>query len=174
MTKTADTSILARLAKEAGCDPVKDRLRRHIQLTIEALFEWGPAALKGCGRRGPGGALTMGHCNGHRDRQIVGPFGSETVSVPRARIVNEKGKITEWRSKARPYYQRLTQQAEAPFASVYLAGETRGGNRSTLTSPPDQAQILILTDRRQRIFTTFVTQPSPHAPDTRRNPRSDG
>ena len=34
----------------------------------------------------------------------------------------ENGKTKEWRSKARPRYQRLTKKAEALIASVYLAG----------------------------------------------------
>ena len=55
-------------------------------------------------------------------RQLVGTFGAETVSVPRARAIDEAGKITEWRSKALPRYQRLTKKAEALIASVYLAG----------------------------------------------------
>ena len=40
----------------------------------------------------------------------------------RARIEDEAGKITEWRSKALPRYQRLTKKAEALIASVNLAG----------------------------------------------------
>ncbi len=42
--------------------------------------------------------------------------------MPRARIEDDEGKITEWRSKALPRYQRLTRKAEALIASVYLAG----------------------------------------------------
>ena len=42
--------------------------------------------------------------------------------MPRARIEDEEGKITEWRSKALPRYQRLTKKAEALIAAVYLAG----------------------------------------------------
>lgn len=53
---------------------------------------------------------------------MIGTFGAETVSVPRARAVNEAGKATEWRKKALPRYQRLTRKAEALIASVYLAG----------------------------------------------------
>ncbi|MDN2584393.1 IS256 family transposase, partial [Aquibium sp. ELW1220] len=63
-----------------------------------------------------------GYRNGHRERQVVGTFGTETVSVPRARVEDEAGKITEWRSKALVRYQRLTKKAEALIASVYLAG----------------------------------------------------
>ena len=53
---------------------------------------------------------------------MIGTFGTETISVPRARAVDESGKTTEWRSKALPRYQRLTKKAEALIASVYLAG----------------------------------------------------
>ncbi len=53
---------------------------------------------------------------------MTGTFGTETISVPRARAVDEAGKTTEWRSKALPRYQRLTKKAEALIASVYLAG----------------------------------------------------
>ena len=51
-----------------------------------------------------------------------GTFGTETVRVPRARIEDETGKVTEWRSKALPRYQRLTKKAEALIAAVYLSG----------------------------------------------------
>ena len=52
----------------------------------------------------------------------VGTFGTETVRVPRVRIENEAGKVSEWRSKALPRYRRLTKKAEALIAAVYLAG----------------------------------------------------
>ena len=44
------------------------------------------------------------------------------VRVPRARIEDDAGKVTEWRSKALPRYQRLTRKAEALIAAVHLAG----------------------------------------------------
>ena len=44
------------------------------------------------------------------------------MRVPRARIEDEAGKVTEWRSQALPRYQRLTKKAEALIAAVYLAG----------------------------------------------------
>ena len=122
MTKNTDTSMLALLANEVGYDPIEDRLRQNIRATIEALFEEELAAFIGRCRYGRGGTTKKGYRNGHRERQLVGTFGTETVSVPRARIENEEGKITEWRSKALPRYQRLTKKAEALIASVYLAG----------------------------------------------------
>jgi len=63
-----------------------------------------------------------GYRHGRRDRQITGTFGTETISVPRARVKDEAGKVSEWRSKALPRYQRLTKKAEALIASVYLSG----------------------------------------------------
>ena len=122
MTKNTDTSMLALLANEVGYDPIEDRLRQNIRATIEALFEEELAAFIGRCRYGRGGTTKKGYRNGHRERQLVGTLGTETLSVPRARIENEEGKITEWRSKALPRYQRLTKKAEALIASVYLAG----------------------------------------------------
>ncbi len=42
--------------------------------------------------------------------------------MPQARVEDDAGKTTEWRSKALPRYQRLTKKAEALIASVYLSG----------------------------------------------------
>ena len=51
--------------------------------------------------------------------------------MPRARIVEEDGRASEWRSRALPRYQRLTRKAEALIASVYLSGtNTRRVNRA--------------------------------------------
>ncbi len=122
MKHVTDTSTPALLSGQAGYDPIEDRLRQNIRATIEALFEEELAAFIGRCRYGRGGGTKKGYRHGHRERQLVGTFGTETVSVPRARIENEEGKITEWRSKALPRYQRLTKKAEALIASVYLAG----------------------------------------------------
>ncbi|MEW6294667.1 MAG: IS256 family transposase [Pseudomonadota bacterium] len=122
MTKITDTTTPALLCGDADYDPIEDRLRQNIRATIEALFEEELAAFIGRCRYDRGGGSKKGYRNGHRERQLVGTFGTETVSVPRARIENEEGKVTEWRSKALPRYQRLTRKAEALIASVYLAG----------------------------------------------------
>jgi transposase-like protein len=122
MNKTTVTGTPALLFGEIGHDLIEDRLRQNIRATIEALFEEELAAFIGRCRYSRSGATKKGYRHGHRERQIVGTFGAETVSVPRARIADEDGKITEWRSKALPRYQRLTKKAEALIASVYLAG----------------------------------------------------
>ena len=66
---------------------------------------------------GPGVTAT-----GTASDSCVGTFGTETVRVPRVRIENEAGKVSEWRSKALPRYRRLTKKAKALIAAVYLAG----------------------------------------------------
>ena len=112
----------ALLLGEAGSDPIEDRLRETVRATIEALFDEELAAFLGRLRYDRGGGARKGYRHGRRDRQIVGTFGAEIVSVPRARIEGEDGRTTEWRSKALPRYQRLTKRAEALIAAVYLAG----------------------------------------------------
>ena len=69
-----------------------------------------------------GARRTKGYRHGHRERQLIGTFGAETVQRAARPQHDEAGKTTEWRSKALPRYQRLTRKAEALIASVYLAG----------------------------------------------------
>jgi transposase-like protein len=122
MTKTTAPAIPAPQADDAGCDPIEDRLRETVRATIEALFEEELAAYLGRIRYGRGGGARKGYRHGRRERELVGTFGTETVSVPRARIEGEDGRTTEWRSQALRRYQRLTKRAEALIAAVYLAG----------------------------------------------------
>jgi hypothetical protein len=42
----------------------------------------------------PGDGPAKGYRHGHRERQLTGTFGTETVRVPRARIEDEDGKVT--------------------------------------------------------------------------------
>jgi putative transposase len=122
MTETTETAMPALLLGEAGSDPIEDRLRETVRATVEALFDEELAAFLGRLRYDRNGGARKGYRHGRRDRQIVGTFGAEIVSVPRARIEGEDGRTTEWRSKALPRYQRLTKRAEALIAAVYLAG----------------------------------------------------
>lgn len=122
MTQITETSALALLACEEGFDPIEDRLRANIRGTIEAVFNEELNGFLGRLRYGREAGAVKGYRHGHRDRRITGTFGTETISVPRARVEDEAGKISEWRSKALPRYQRLTMTAEALIASVYLSG----------------------------------------------------
>ena len=122
MNQITASESFAPQADEVGFDPIEDRLRANVRATIEAVFEEELAAFLGRLRYGRGEDKARGYRHGHRDRQLTGTFGTETVRVPRARIEDDAGKITEWRSKALPRYQRLTKKAETLIAAVYLAG----------------------------------------------------
>lgn len=122
MKDTTGTSTFALLASEDAFDPLENGVRRRVREFIEAILEEELQAALGRGRyeRPPEGA--KGHRNGYRARQVVGTFGAETVRVPRARLVDDAGQASEWRSKGLRRYQRLTRKAEALIAAVYLAG----------------------------------------------------
>src|SRR5688572_4320317 len=122
MTQITDSSAFSLLASEAGFDPIEDRLRASVRATIEAMFEEELAEFLGRLRYGRGAGARKGYRHGHRERRLTGTFGTETVRIPRARVEAGDGQVTEWRSKALPRYQRLTQTAEALIAAVYLAG----------------------------------------------------
>jgi len=133
MTETTDNRKSPLPLDGVVVDPIEDRLRETVRTTIEALFEEELASFLGRLRYDRGEGERRGYRNGKRDRQIVGTFGPETISVPRARIEGDDGKTTEWRSQALGRYQKLTKKAEALIASVYLSGtNTRRVKRALL------------------------------------------
>ena len=113
---------MSRLACEEGFDPNEDRLRGAIRTTIEAVFNEELDGFLGRLRYGRARGAAKGTRHGTRDRQITGTFVSETVSVPRARVEDEDGRVREWRSKALPRDPRVTKAAEALITAVSLSG----------------------------------------------------
>jgi putative transposase len=112
-------------------DPIESGLRERVRGFIQALLESElEAALSRprYGRRPPpvppgdAGAALNGHRHGHRSRTLVGSFGRLQVWVPRARLMGEDGRTSEWKSQALGTYQRRTRMADALIASAYLAG----------------------------------------------------
>lgn len=122
MKNTTSPSQFALLASAGAHDPLEDGIRQRVRGLIEEILEeeLEAALCRGRYERRPEGS--KGRRNGHRERQVIGTFGTELVKVPRARLVDDAGKASEWRSKALRKYQRLTKKAEALIASVYLAG----------------------------------------------------
>jgi len=103
-----------------GCERTSaPRSRRFLKIGGEPWCQWHResrrklAQFLGRCRYDRGNEATPGYRHGHRERQLIGTFGTEMVSVPRARVAAENGKTKEWRSKALPRYQRLTKKAEA-------------------------------------------------------------
>jgi transposase-like protein len=111
------------------------KLRAH----IEEILEEELSVALGRGRYKRAEDAGHGWRNGHRDRQVIGTFGAETVRVPRARLVREDGGTAEWRSKALRRYQRLTKRAQALIAGAYLAGTNTRRVRRALVALFDGA-----------------------------------
>lgn len=120
MKDDTETSTFALLA--SSFDPLEDGVRKRVRDFIAAILEEELQAALGRGRYERPADGAKGHRNGHRERQVIGTFGAETVRIPRARMIDEDGRASEWRSKALRRYQRLTKRAEALIAAVYLAG----------------------------------------------------
>jgi putative transposase len=62
------------------------------------MLEEDLAAFLGRLRYGRCDSPAKGYRHGHRERQLTGTFGTETLRVPRARIEAEDGKVSEWQS----------------------------------------------------------------------------
>jgi transposase-like protein len=111
-------------------DPVETILRGKVRGFLETMIEEELEAVLARPRYGrrqtstdeeiP--ALVTGHRHGHRTRRLMGTFGQTDITVPRARMIDESGKTSEWKSKALRSYQRRTETIDAIIASAYLAG----------------------------------------------------
>ncbi|TFL15885.1 transposase, partial [Jannaschia formosa] len=119
---------------EGWSDPIEDGVRGRVRACIEAILEEELEAALGRGRYERSEKGPRGWRNGHRDRQVIGTFGPETVQVPRARLAREDGGTTEWRSQGLRRYQRLTKRAEALIAGAYLAGTNTRRVRRALSA----------------------------------------
>jgi putative transposase len=134
-TTPAPSSLLG-----AGCsDPLEEEVRGRVRAFIEAILEEELSAVLGRERYERAEDAGTGWRNGHRERQVIGTFGAETVRVPRARLVREEGGTAEWRSKALRRYQRLTRRAEALIAGASLAGTNTRRVRRALAALFDGA-----------------------------------
>jgi putative transposase len=112
-------------------DPIETVLRTKVRGLIETMVEEElemALARPRYGRRTTAAAEDnaaepmVGHRHGHRMRSLTGTFGPTQIAIPRARIIGEDDKTTEWKSKALRAYQRRTHAADALIASTYLSG----------------------------------------------------
>ncbi len=110
-------------------EAVRHRVRGFIEATVEAELEAALGRRRYQRRDG-----SVGYRNGRRERQLIGSFGSVSVSVPRARLFDDEAGTREWRSAMLPAYKRLTKRAEALIAGVYLAGVNTRRVRRALAS----------------------------------------
>jgi len=110
-------------------DAIEDGVRSRVRGFIEAMVEEelsGTLSRPRYGRRKPGAddatPLVVGVRHGHRERTLTGTFGQTRITVPRARLLGEDGRTSEWRSASLRAYQRRTKAADALIAGAYLSG----------------------------------------------------
>jgi putative transposase len=111
-------------------DPVETILRGKVRGFLETMIEEELETVLARPRYGRRQASTdedarapaAGHRHGHRTRRLMGTFGQTDITVPRARMIGDRGKTSEWKSKALRSYQRRTETIDAIIASAYLAG----------------------------------------------------
>jgi len=102
MTKVTDTGTFSLLAGDDGVDPIEDRSRANARGTIEAVFNEELDSFLGRLRHGRKTGAVKGYRHGSRDHRITGTFGTETISVPRARIrPNSRWSVPRWRPRRR-------------------------------------------------------------------------
>jgi len=65
---------------------------------------------------------SKGYRNDHRERTLLTTFGPVTLNLPRARMVAEDGKESEFRSRAVPKSRRMSVEVERLLVATYLCG----------------------------------------------------
>jgi hypothetical protein len=85
MDETTTPPVPSPLLGAEWNDPLEDEVRRQVRTFIEEIFEEELSAVLGRGRYERAEDVGLGWRNGHRERQVIGTFGAETVRVPRAR-----------------------------------------------------------------------------------------
>ena len=132
---TKDTTKTAAVAADIMLfdnwfDPIENGVRERVRGFIETMLEEeleSALSRPRYGRRKTGSdedaaATIVGCRHGHRKRALTGTFGKTEIAVPRARIQDENGKTSEWKSASLRAYQRRTKAADALIAGAYLAG----------------------------------------------------
>ena len=82
MNEHTKTSEFALPVDGGPHDPLEDEVRRRVRGFIETILEEELEAALGRGRYQRSAESKRGQRNGHRDRQVIGTFGPETVKVP--------------------------------------------------------------------------------------------
>ena len=100
---------------------IQTQMRRRILEAIELVLEEELTEALGTGRYERGDAR-CGYRNGHQTRRITMAVGTQTLEVPRGRIVDADGSSREFRSEALPRYARRTREVDEAILGAYLAG----------------------------------------------------
>ena len=100
---------------------IRSALHRRLREAVEIVLEEELSSALGSGwyERSEG---RRGYRNGSERRQITTSAGSQTLQVPRGRLVAPDGTQAEFRSEILPRYARRTKEVDEAILGVYLAG----------------------------------------------------
>jgi len=105
-----------------GPDTIEQVMRERVRATLEAIVEEELAVALGAARSARVGPARRGYRHGARPRPLTTSLGPTTVTLPRARLVQEDGTTGEWQSRTLPRYQRRTARVDEAILGVYLSG----------------------------------------------------
>ena len=100
---------------------IRSVLHQRLREAVEIVLEEELSAALGSGwyERTEG---RRGYRNGSERRQVTTSAGSQTLRVPRGRLVTPDGSEEEFRSEILPRYARRTKEVDDAILGVYLAG----------------------------------------------------
>ena len=110
---------------------IQTQMRRRILEAIELVLEEELTEALGTGRYERGEAR-RGYRNGHQTRRVTTAVGTQTLEVPRGRIVEPAGSSREFRSEVLPRYARRTREVDEAILGAYLAGANTRRIRTAL------------------------------------------
>lgn len=115
-----ETSISAATILEFRQD-IETQFRRHIREALEVSFAEELAAVLGSDRHERTDDR-RGYRNGTTARTVTTPEGTQTLTVPRARVVTTDGTTEEFHSRLLPRYARRTREVDEAILGCYLGG----------------------------------------------------
>jgi putative transposase len=100
---------------------IEAQLRRHIREALEVSLTEELAAALGSARHERTDDR-RGYRNGTMARTVTTPDGTQTITVPRGRLVGKDGTTEEFHSRLLPRYARRTHEIDEAILGCYLGG----------------------------------------------------
>jgi transposase-like protein len=138
---------------------IEAQLRRQVREALDvALKEELAAAL--ASERHERTDYRRGYRNGRIDRTITTPNGTQTVTVPRGRIVGGDGRTREFHSQLLPRYARRMREIDEAILGCYLAGANSRRIRTALKpllgeQHLSKSAVSRIVGRLKALFTTW-------------------
>jgi transposase-like protein len=115
-----------------GADTIEGRMRDRIRELIERLVEEELNEALGAGKSARVG-VRRGYRHGSRERTLTTSLGPTAFAMPRARVRDAAGAVSEWQSELVPRYQRRTGRVDEAILGLYLSGANTRRIRGALS-----------------------------------------